>query len=114
MYTVAADVFDIGTSAIHWLAVGGLLVVAGGLIKFFGWTFLLAGYDETSSIPDDVLAKMAGNTVLRIGLAAIVFGIIASIADLPSYLTLVFEGAILVVVLRLLYRLHTYSPNNTT
>lgn len=106
--------FDIGTIAIGWFGVGVLLIVAGGLIKFFGWTFLLAGYDERSPVPDDVLAKMAGNTVLRIGLAALGFGIIASVSDLPSYLTLVFEGAILVVVLRLLYRLHTYSPNNTT
>lgn len=104
---------DVGTIAIEWLAVGAVLTVAGSLIKFLGWTFLLAGYDETSSVPDEVISDMAGNTVLRIGLATIAFGIIASIVDIPSYLPLVFELVILIAVLRLLYRLHTYTPNNT-
>lgn len=104
--------FDVGSIAIEWLAVGALLVGVGSLIKYFGWTFLLAGYDETSPVPDDVIADMAGNTVLRIGLASIAFGVIASVADVPSYLPFVFEGAILVAVLRLLYRLHTYTSNS--
>lgn len=104
---------NVGTIAIEWLAVGVVLTVAGSLIKFLGWTFLLAGYDETSSVPDEVISDMAGNTVLRIGLATIAFGIIASVVDIPSYLPLVFELVILIAVLRLLYRLHTYAPNNT-
>lgn len=104
---------DVGTIAIDWLAVGTVVAVAGGLVKYIGWTFLLAGYDETSPVPDDVVADIAGNTILRIGLATIAFGVIVSVADVPSYLPLVFEGAILVAVMRLLYRLHTYTPNST-
>lgn len=107
------DMLDFGTLAIDWFAVGIILAVAGGLIKFRGWTFLLAGYDKTSSVPEDVIADMAGNTVLRVGLATIAFGVIVSVVDVPSYLPLVFEGVILLAILRLLYRLHTYSPNNT-
>lgn len=103
----------IGSIAVEWLAVGIAVTIAGGLIKFAGWTFLLAGYDESSSVPDEVIADMAGNTVLRIGLAVTVFGVIASVTDVPSYLPLLIEGAILLAVLRLLYRLHTYSPTNT-
>lgn len=98
------DMLGVGTIAIEWFAVGIVLTVAGGLIKFRGWTFLLAGYDETSPIPDDVIADIAGNTVLRIGVATIAFGVVVSVADVPSYLPLVFEGVILVAVLRLLYR----------
>lgn len=105
--------FDIGSIAVEWLAVGAVLAVAGSLIKFLGWTFLLAGYDETSPVPDGVIADMAGNTVLRVGLAAIAFGMIFTVADPPSYLPLVVEGVILIAVVRLLYRLHTYTPSNT-
>lgn len=47
-------------------------------------------------------------------MATIAFGVVVSVADVPSYLPLVFEGVILVAVLRLLYRLHTHTPNNTT
>lgn len=34
---------------------GGILVtIVGGLIRVRGWTFLIAGNDDTASIPDDV------------------------------------------------------------
>jgi hypothetical protein len=104
---------DTGSIAVEWLAAGIAVTIAGSLIKFAGWTFLVAGYDESSPVPDDVIADMAGNTVFRIGLAVTVFAVIASVTDMPSYLPLVIEGAILLAVLRLLYRLHTYSPNDT-
>lgn len=96
--------------ALEWLGVGALLVVLGALIRFRGWTFLVAGYDATSPLPDDVVASVVGNTVLRIGLAAAALGGAYVVTDLPSYLPLVFEAAVLVAVVRLLYRLHTYAP----
>lgn len=101
---------ELSSSALEWLAVGGLLTFAGALIKFRGWTFLLAGYDQTASVPDSVVQNVAGNTVLRIGIALIVVGIIGSVTDLPSYLDVLLGAAILLEVLRLLYRLHTWSP----
>lgn len=102
--------FDIGTLAVEWFAAGTLLVVLGGLIRFAGWTFLLAGYDQTSSVPDNVVANIAGNTILRVGLATFGFGAIATYLDPPSYLPVIFEVIILLAIVRLIYRLHTYTP----
>lgn len=58
---------ELSSTSIQWLGVGSLLAIAGALIKFRQWTFLLAGYDNTSPVPDDVVAEIAGNTVPRIG-----------------------------------------------
>ena len=102
--------FGLPSAATQWLGVGALLAVAGYLVKFRRWTFLLSGYDRTSPLPDEVVADVAGNTVLRIGLAALALGALAALADLPAYLSTVFEAAVLLAVARLLYRLHTYNP----
>ncbi len=100
--------------AIEWLASGALVTILGVLIKFAGWTWLLAGYSESaSSVPDDVVRDIAGNTVLRIGIAVLAFGILASVIDLPSYLGTVVGAAIVLAVLRLLYRLNTWSPSTS-
>lgn len=73
---------------------------------------MLAGYSEsTSPIPEDVVQDMAGNTILRIAVFGV--GILASVTDPPSYLSLVVTAAILLAVLRLLYRLNTWSPEAT-
>ncbi|WP_435155524.1 hypothetical protein [Haladaptatus sp. DFWS20] len=66
----------------------------------------------TSPVPKDVVADIAGNTVLRIGLASLALGAIITVASPPSYLPTIFEAVILLAVLRLLYRLHTYTPAN--
>lgn len=106
--------FELSPAALQWLGVDALLTVVGALIPFRGWTFLLAGYDKTSPAPDDVVADIAGNTVLRIGLAAIALSVLIVVADTPSYLPIIFEAIILIAVVRLLYRLHTYTPTDTT
>jgi hypothetical protein len=106
---------EFGPLAIEWLAAGGIVVVFGTLVKFVGWTWLLAGYSEsTSPVPDDVVQDMAGNTLLRVGIAVTAFGVIASVTDVPSYLSLLIEATILVAVLRLLYRLNTWTPPQRT
>jgi len=96
--------------AVEWLGVGALLVVLGYLIRFRQWTFLVAGYDETSRLPDGAVANIAGNTVLRLGLATLGLGVVFALADPPAYLPLVFGVVVLVAVVRLLYRLRTYAP----
>ena len=101
----------VASGTLEWLAVGGLLTVAGALIKFRGWTFLLAGYDENASIPDDVVEDVAGNTILRIGIVVFLFGILNAAIGVPTYLSFVIGGVILLDVLRLIYRLNTYSPS---
>lgn len=96
--------------ALEWLAVGGLLTIAGALIKFRGWTVLLAGYDDTASVPEDVVRDVAGTTVLRIGIAVFAFGVLASVTTPPTSLGLLIGAAIVIDVLRTIYRLNTWSP----
>ncbi|MUW15267.1 hypothetical protein GJ633_11860 [Halorubrum sp. CBA1125] len=101
--------------ALEYLAGGLLVTVIGALVKFGGWTWLLAGYSESSSsIPDDVVRDVAGNTILRIGVAVTLVGAVASVTELPASVGLLVGAAIVVAVLRLIYRLHTWSPSQTT
>jgi len=105
---------DIGTLAVEWLAAGAILTVLGGLVKFVGLTWLLAGYSEsTSPVPDDTVRDIAGNTLLRVGIAVTAIGALASMIDLPSYFGLLVEAAILVAVLRMFYQLYTWTPPQT-
>ena len=98
------------SGAFEWLAVGVLLTFAGALIKFRGWMFLLAGYDETGEISDDVVQNIAGNSVLRVGLAVFAIGILVSVTNPPSYLGVLVGAGIVLAVLRMIYRLNTWSP----
>lgn len=104
---------DLSPGALEWLAVGGLLTTAGALIRFRGWTFLLADYDETTPVPDSVVRNVAGNTVLRVGIAALLIGMLESVRNPPPYLDVLVAAAIALEVLRLLYRLNTWSPRTT-
>lgn len=104
---------ELSSEALEWLAVGCLLTSAGALIKFRGWTFLLAGYDETATVPESVVQDVAGNTVLRVGIAVFVVGILESVTNPPSSLVVLVEAAIVLEVVRLLYRLNTWSPEAT-
>lgn len=101
----------LGPYASEWLIAGALITVFGVLIKFVGWTWLLAGYSEsTSPVPDEVVQDIAGNTMLRVGIALLVIGMVAAVTTLPAYFDLVVSGIILLAVGRLLYRLNTWSP----
>ncbi|SFH06319.1 hypothetical protein SAMN04488063_0058 [Halopelagius inordinatus] len=104
---------ELPSEALEWLAVGCLLTVAGALIKFRGWTFLLAGYDETAPVPESVVRNVTGNTLLRVGIAVFVVGIVESVTNPPSYLGVVVGVAIALEVARLLYRLNARSPQAT-
>ncbi|MFB6083358.1 MAG: hypothetical protein ABEJ94_03840 [Halorientalis sp.] len=108
-----ADVFGLPSIAVEYFGAGALLLVFGYLIRFREWTFLLAGYDETSPVPAAVAASVAGNAVLRIGVAALVVGGAYAVADPPSVLSAIFTVAVLFEVARLLYRLNTYTPDGT-
>jgi len=100
--------------ALEWLASGLVVTALGALIKFAGWTWLLAGYSEsTSPVPDDVVRDIAGNTILRVGIAVLLIGVVASIIELPPHLDTVIGAVIIVAVLRLLYRLNTWSLSET-
>lgn len=102
----------LGPRALQWLAAGALVTLLGVLIKFVGWTWLLAGYSKsTSSVPDEVVRDIAGNTLLRIGIALLAVGVLASMMTLPPYLNLVVAGVLMLAVARLIYRLNTWSTS---
>ena len=104
----------LGPRALQWLGAGALVTLSGVLIKYVGWTWLLAGYSEsTSPVPDEVVRDIAGNTVLRIGIALLGVGALAAVTDLPSSLGLVVAAAVVLAVARLIYRLNTWSPQDT-
>jgi hypothetical protein len=103
--------FGLGPRAIQWLGAGAVVTLPGALATFVGWSWLLAGYSKsTSSVPDEVVRDIAGNTVLRIGLALLGVGALAAVTDPPSSLDLVVAAAVVVAVGRLVYRLNTWSP----
>jgi hypothetical protein len=105
----------VGPRALQWIAAGVLVTTLGVLIKYVGWTWLLAGYSESSSsVPDDVVRDIAGNTVLRIGTALLTVGVLAAVTTLPAYIDVVVGGVIVLAVARLIYRLNTWSPSEAT
>ena len=105
----------LGPRALEWLAAGALVTLLGTLVKFAGWTWLLAGYDESSAaIPDDVVRDVAGNTLLRVGVALLVVGVVATVTTPPSYLGPVLAVGIVLAIARLVYRLNTWSPPQAT
>jgi hypothetical protein len=105
---------EFGSLATEWLTGGVVVAVLGIFVKFVGWTWLLAGYSEsTSPVPDDVVQDIAGNTLLRIGIGLSACGVFAFVAEVPPYFDTVIGVAILVAVLRLLYRLNTWTPQRT-
>jgi hypothetical protein len=103
--------FGLPPGAVEWLASGAVLVALGALIRFGGWTFLIAGYDESSPVPKHVAASLVGNTVLRLGAAVFAFGVLAAVTTLPEYAGAVLGVAIVLAVVRMLYRLNTYTPD---
>jgi hypothetical protein len=60
-----------------------------------------------------VVQQVAGNTVLRVGIAVFAFGLFTAVTNSPAFLDIVIGGAILVAVLRWLYRLNTLAPHST-
>jgi len=105
---------SLGSMPLEWLASGAFVILLGGLIKFAGWTWLLAGYSEsTSSVSDAVVQDVAGNTILRVGIAVFAIGVLATVMALPAYLEPIVGVVILVDVGRMIYRLNTWSPAQT-
>ncbi|MFB6150161.1 MAG: hypothetical protein ABEJ48_10905 [Halobacteriales archaeon] len=103
-----------GAIAIDWLASGAFVMLLGGLIKFAGWTWLLAGYDEsTAGVSDESVRDISGNTILRVGVAVFIVGVLATVTNPPSYVAVVVGGVIVVDVARMIYRLNTLSTTQT-
>jgi len=103
----------ISSEAIGAVGTGGVVLIIGYLIKYRHWTFLIAGYDQSRSVPDDVVAEIAGSSVLRIGIATVAWGVIEVVTTPPDYLGLLFAAAVIGAVGRLVYRLNTTASNAT-
>lgn len=102
---------ELGPRALQWLGAGALVTLLAVLVRVAGWTWLLAGYSKSSSaVPDEVVRDIAGNTLLRIGIALLGVGALAAVTDLPSSLGLLVSAAVVLAVARLIYRLNTWSP----
>jgi hypothetical protein len=104
---------ELSAVALEWLAVGALVTIAGGLIKFRGWTFLIAGYDASTPVPEAVAREMAGNTILRVGIAVLAFSVLSTVTNPPTFLSAVIGVAIVVDVLRLIYRANAYPSTGS-
>ena len=89
--------------------VGLGVLVLGSLIKFRGWTFLLAGYDPNAVTDEAALADLAGGTVIRIGLAVVVFGIVTAVGVTSPLLDTIFALVVLVAAVRLVYRVRKHT-----
>lgn len=96
-----------------WFAVGGLFLVLAYLIKVREWTFLIAGYDETVNIPRGLAANVVGNFILRVGIAAVVIGVVGTVMEI-SNLGLIFAAVVIIDLIRVIYRLNTYVPPEST
>lgn len=91
------------------LVSGLFTTLIGYLIKFHGWTSLVAGYDQFfSSVPEEAVAEIAGGTTLRIGVAILVLVCLGFFFIIPDYVYIIFAFGMLLAVGRLLYRLNTY------
>lgn len=75
---------------------------------------MLVGYNKsTAPISDDPVRDVAGNTILRIGKVVLVIGALASVMNLPTYLTVIVGGAIVVDVHRMLCWFNQKAPAQT-
>ncbi|WP_276255518.1 hypothetical protein [Halomontanus rarus] len=92
------------------LLAGVGIVVLGYLIKYREWTFLIAGYDASSKVPQSVAANIVGNLAIRVGVATSVFGVVAAVASIPEAIVFAFVAIIALGATREIYRLQTYQP----
>lgn len=103
----------VGSLAFGWLTAGIVTLVFGDLVKLADWRWLVAGYiGPPSTVPVAVVRVMAGNTLLRLGVAVTGIGVLASVIDLPSSFVYTSTAALILDVLRLLYRLNTWSSRS--
>lgn len=100
-------------SAAITLGSGGVLLLFGYLIRVRGWAFLVAGYDDSVDVPEDVAANMVGNACLRIGIATVAIGGLQSVRDPTVLLWTIYGVAVVLASARLVYRFYTYETDSS-
>lgn len=99
--------------ALQAIGTGAVVLVFGYLIRYHQWTVLIAGYDASSPLAEEVIADIVGSALLRIGVATVGWGVLEALTTPPDYLGLVFAAAVLLAIGRVLYRIHTFTPETT-
>ncbi|MFC7141178.1 hypothetical protein ACFQMA_15240 [Halosimplex aquaticum] len=96
------------------IATGVALVVVGYLVRFHGWTFLIAGFDRTSAADPDAVGDVVGSAVIRVGVAVGVVGGLTVAGHGSDVLDLALTAAVVLVVARTLYRVNVVLPRQST
>jgi uncharacterized membrane protein YfcA len=88
--------------------IGALCLVLGVCMAVFKWTFLIAGYDD-SSIPDRMAGRMVGAFLILVGLVTAGYGVALTQYRPPEWIGLVIAVAVIAGTGQLIYRLNTYE-----
>jgi hypothetical protein len=99
-----------------WFVVGGVLLVFEYLVRVREWTSLIAGYDDSVDVPQEIAASIVGNLLARVGVASFLVGITAAMTtgglDVTN-LSFVFAVVVTIDSLRAVYKLNTYESNKS-
>jgi hypothetical protein len=90
-----------------------VLLAFGYLIKFQGWTFLVAGYDASTEIPAEYVGDVVGSTFLRLGIALLAYAAVVAVGAETRLFELLFWGVFVLAIARMLYRVNTYTPERS-
>jgi len=93
---------------------GSVFVVFGYLLAVHEWAFLVAGYDDSSGIPREVVTDMVGRFALLVGLATIGFGAILRGSGAFDRYGPVFAVIVFLATFGLIYRLNAHARRETT
>lgn len=66
-----------------WLATGTVVLLFAYLIRFQGWTFLIAGYDGTSTVSESAAATVVGNMLFRVAVGSFVVALLGAVGAVP-------------------------------
>lgn len=102
----------VSTTVLTLGGVGATILVVGYLIRFREWTFLVAGYDPGAGVDPEYVARVVGNTVIRVGLATLAVGVVAAFGVTSPFVWAAFAVAVAIAVARTVYRVRT-GPDRT-
>lgn len=102
------DLLALPESGTATIIAGIAILIAGYLIKFQGWTFLLAGHNPDNVSDEDALADLAGGTVLRVGIVVLILGGLIATGLATPILKIVVGIAVVIMIARYIYRAREY------
>lgn len=79
------------------------------LIKFRGWTFLLAGHNSNNVTDEGAVADLGGKTMFLVGIITLVYGGLTIIGRSPPLVESLVAIVTLFVVRQYVYRVRRYA-----